>query len=440
MTADFVDEGEPDLLARWNRHQAWWDGRHVSGLDPYSKYTRSRIAPTCKAAARGGTLYSGVNFGSQEYLGLASHPEVCEAAKATIEAYGVHSAGSAALMGNTALSVELERRLASFLKCADCTVFPTGWGAGYGAIRTLVRPGDHVLIDVLAHACLQEGARNATGNVHVFPHLSNEAVQRRLERIRREQPMAGILVVTETVFSMDSDVPEIRGLQALCHHHGATLLVDVAHDLGAIAPNGHGYLELQGLVGQIDVVMGSFSKTFASNGGFVASNAPGLKLALRYFAGPLTFTNALSPVQAATVMKALDIITSPEGTERRERLMENILRMRAGLAEAGFRLLGQPSAIVPVILGDSALSRLMTRYALNAGGIVNLVEYPAVSRNTCRWRIQVMADHTAAQIDLFIRIACAAREQAAAHVEFLRNARTPVEPEEGGMAAAMAAD
>ncbi len=111
----------------------------------------------------------------------------------------------------------LEERLAAFLGYADCTLFPTGWGAGYGVIKALVTEQDHVLIDVLAHACLQEGARNATSKVHHFPHLSNDGVRRRLERIRQEDPQAGILVVTETVFSMDSDVPDIGGLQALCN-------------------------------------------------------------------------------------------------------------------------------------------------------------------------------------------------------------------------------
>jgi glycine C-acetyltransferase len=419
-TADFAEEPDVDLLARWDRHHAWWSGRSAAGLDPYSRRTLSRIGPTCRAAAWEGALYQGVNFGSQDYLNLASHPEICAAAKAAVDALGVHSAGSAALMGNTALSVELEERLAAFLGYRACTVFPTGWGAGYGAIRTLVRPGDHVLIDVLAHACLQEGARNSGAQVHSFPHLSNAAVERRLARIRRDEPGAGILVVTETVFSMDSDVPDIAGLQAICRRFGATLLVDVAHDLGAIAPHGGGHLELQGVLGQVDVVMGSFSKTFASNGGFVASNAPGLKLALRSVAGPFTFTNALSPVQAAIILKALDIVTSPEGAERRERLMANILHMRAGLAAAGFTPMGQPSAIVPVILGDSALSRLMTRHALEAGGIVNLVEFPAVSRNTCRWRIQVMAEHTPQQVDLFVKIASAARDEAHASLEALR--------------------
>lgn len=428
--AEFVDEGGADLLSRWYRHRLWLDGRLAHRVDPYSKVTTARIAAETASRSRGAEAYAGVNFGSQDYLSLASHPAVCAAATQAVAEFGVHSAGSAALMGNTALSVDLERRLAEFLGYRDCTLFPTGWGAGYGAIKTLVRPDDHVVIDVLAHACLQEGARNATANVHRFPHLSNAAVERRLKRIRAEHPSAGIMVVTETVFSMDSDVPDISDLQRICHANGALLLVDVAHDLGCIGPSGRGHLETQDMVGKVDLVMGSFSKTFASNGGFVACNDPSLKLALRYHCGPLAFTNALSPVQAAVVLRALEIVDSPEGSRRRERLRQNVLRLRSRLRDEGFGLLGQPTAIVPVILGGNALSRLITRYTLEGGGIVNLVEYPAVSRNTCRWRLQVMADHETEQIDAVVGTAVEARDKARAHLESIRTRReaTVAEP------------
>jgi glycine C-acetyltransferase len=416
---DFIAKTGRDLVARWDAQHIWLEGRLRHNVDPYSKWTAGGIGPTARFGTRDGTVYDGVNFGSQEYLGLASHPAVQAAAKRAIDEYGVHSAGSAALMGNTTLSRALEERLAAFLGYRDCTVFPTGWGAGYGAIKTLVRTSDHIVIDVLAHACLQEGARNATPNVHTFPHLSNEGVRRRLQRIRNADPDAGVLVVTETVFSMDSDVPDFAGLQNICREYDATLMVDVAHDLGAIGVRGGGYLEVQGMIGEPDILMGSFSKSFASNGGFVACNNPGLKLALRYSCGPLTFTNALSPVQCSIVLQCLDIMESDEGAQRRARLMDNIIYMREALQLAGFNLLGEPSAIIPVILGDNATSRLTTRYALEEGAAVNLVEFPAVSKNTCRWRVQVMATHTHEHIDRFVKIAVGARAKAAAHIDWL---------------------
>jgi glycine C-acetyltransferase len=417
--AEAFDSEHPNLLDRWDRHHEWWQERSASSTDSYCRTVLGRIGPESGTRTRDGRIFKGVNFASQDYLSLSGHPAIMAAAKDAIDRFGVHSAGSATLMGNTALSHELEARLADFLGYDDCIVFPTGWAAGYGLIKTLVRDTDFIVIDRLAHASLMEGARNATRNVFSFRHLSNEAVASRLERIRRNHPAAAILVVTETAFSMDSDVPDLKPLIDICRHWGATLMVDAAHDLGAIGPGGLGFIEQQGLTGEIDILMGSFSKTFASNGGFVACNHRALRMALRFGCGPATFSNAMSPVQAAVVLKAIEIVRSREGEQRRERLMDNSCRLRDGLAAAGFKVLGEPSAIVPTILGSAALSRLTTRYALESGAIVNLVEYPAVSLNTCRWRLQVMADHTEHQIGRLVDIAAGARARASEHVAFL---------------------
>ncbi|ANT63036.1 hypothetical protein AYJ57_21415 (plasmid) [Salipiger sp. CCB-MM3] len=406
---DFLDYTAADAAIRFGQLTAWLDARHAQGLDPYSRSTSSRVGPQITAHGRLGRTYEGVNFASQDYLNLSTHPAVMEAAKQAIDAYGVHSAGSSALMGNTHASLELERKLADFTGFADCTLFPTGWAAGYGIIRTLVTPQDHVVIDVLAHACLHEGARAATSIVHTFPHLSNEGVERRLRKIRESDDSCSITVVTETAYSMDSDVPDLRGLQTICRQYGATLVVDCAHDLGAIGEHGGGYLELLGMTGGVDILMGSFSKTFASNGGFVATNQAELKLAIRYTCGPHTFSNAMSPVNAKIVSRCLDIIQSDEGFALRQDLLRNIRLMRTLLSNRGFTVLGRDSAIVPVILGDSATSRLITRSTLEAGGIVNLVEFPAVARNSCRWRLQMMARHTDVQIRHLVDLACDAR-------------------------------
>lgn len=408
-----------NLLARWDEPGDWWEKRVQYGIDPYQKYSTSRVGAFIEGAHRDGTVFRGHNFASQDYLSLSSHPKLIEAAKQTIDQYGLHSAGSAALMGNTALSVQLERRLEAFLGFDDVVVFPIGWAAGYGAVKTLVKSTDHVVIDILAHACLQEAARDATDNVHLHSHLNVRAVESRLERIRREDQTGGILVVTETLFSMDSDFPDIPALQALCHKHNATLLVDCAHDLGALGATGRGKLEDFGMLGGVDILVGAFSKSFASMGGFVATNNKGFRFGLRGQCGPSTFTNAMSPIQAATILGALDIVEGEEGAQRRAKLLHNSLRLRAGLEEAGFEVLGKPSAVVPMLIGDILLARLMTRYAVEYGGIVNLVEHPAVARNACRWRLQVMADHTEEQIDAMVEIAVKAREMAELHVEWL---------------------
>jgi glycine C-acetyltransferase len=410
VSADFLTAEGANLLDRWDAHQRFWDDRLAAGLDPYQRSLRGPAGVTARAQDRGGVMISGVNFASQDYLSLATHPAIRDVAVEAIARHGVHSAGSLALQGGSEPLVRLTERLAEWLRCRSAVVFPTGWAAGFGAIRALVRESDHIVLDSLAHACLQEGAAAATRNIHRVPHLSCDAIARRLARIRAEHATQGILVVTESLFSMNSTVPDLRAMQDICRSYDATLLVDVAHDLGAIADDGLGFLGDQGMIGEVDLVVGAFSKTFASNGGFVAGNAPGLRQALIAFAGPLTFSNALSPVQAAVVDAALDIVRSAEGARRRKRLMENANLLREGLAARAFDVLGQTSAIVPVTIGDTREARLMTRAALSIGGLVNLVEHPAVSRNQSRWRLQVMADHTPEHIDRMVAIAVVARE------------------------------
>ena len=399
---DFYSPNETSLLKRWVPVGAWLHNRGRYGLEPYQKSTTGKIQPYVVGKLRDGTPFSGVNFASQDYLSLSSHPSLIAAAQSAAFDFGVHSAGSSSLMGNCALSLQLEQKLEEFLQFDECTLFPTGWTAGFGVVKMLAQAGDHIIIDVLAHACLQEGAECSAAKIHRFPHLSNEAVERRLQRIRNSEPHAGILVVTETLFSMDSDSPNIAELQAICSSYDATLLVDCAHDLGCIGPTGRGILEVQSMVGKVDVLMGAFSKTFASIGGFVATNHRGFRSAMRACCGPQTFTNAMTPLQAAVILEALSIVDSSEGKMLRSKLRQNVDYMRAKLTEYGFRPTGDPSAIIPVVTGDSARSRKMTNYMSRNGAIVNLVESPAVAKNQSRWRLQIMARHTKQHIDTFI--------------------------------------
>jgi glycine C-acetyltransferase len=399
---DFLHTDESDLLRRFDAANAWCDERLADGYDPYQKRLDGSVGTRVSARLRDGTRVSGVNFASQDYLSLSTAPEVRSAAIAAVEGEGVHSAGSAALMGITHGSSLLERELADFTGYLDCTVFPIAWAAGYGVITALVRPHDHVIIDVLAHACLQEGARSATPNVHKVPHLKHNAVERRLRKLRETSSDSGILVVTESLFSMDSDSPQIGELQELCKKYSATLLVDCAHDLGSLGSTGRGVLEEQGLVGQVDLLMGSFSKVFGSPGGFVCANTVSLKWGLRYSCGPSTFTNAMSPIQAAVVRSSLALLRGDEGAARRERLARNVQRLRAALSRLGYQVLGRPSAIVPVVVGNVAYGRILSKHLLRHGAIVNLVEYPAVSPKSSRLRLQVMADHTPEDIEEFV--------------------------------------
>ena len=202
------------------------------------------------------------------------------------------------------------------------------------------------------------------------------------------------MVITEGLFSMDSDTPDIGAMQELCREYDAILMVDVAHDLGSLGEDGRGHIGMQKMIGKVDLVMGSFSKTFASNGGFVACKTRAVKEYLRFYSPPCTFSNALSPVQAATVLKAFEIVDSHEGRELRSALMRNVLSLRDELRGAGFDVYGDPSAIVCVKMGSEGLARLVGRRLPELGLIANLVEFPAVPKGQARFRMQVMAKHS----------------------------------------------
>lgn len=387
-----------DLLGRCDAFYNWQDNRRQSGTWPFSRSTETGPASSCAVRDDSGSLTTGVNFASQDYLSLSSHPAVLDAAKAAIDEFGAHSAGSPALVGNTSTSVALERRLAQFLKMEEAILFPTGWAAGFGVIKGLVRSHDHIVMDALAHACLQTGAQAATRNVSLFRHNDVEHCRQRLIDIRRREPDAGIMVVTEGLFSMDSDTPDIGALQDLAHEYGATLMVDVAHDLGALGEDGTGHIGIQNMLGKVDLVMGSFSKTFGSNGGFVATNSRAVKEYLRFYSPSCTFSNALSPAQLATITKALDIVESAEGKVLRGKLMTNILNLRQRIRAHGMDFYGDPSAIVAVKTGDEALARMTARALPEMGLISNLVEFPAVGKGLARFRLQVMAGHADEEI------------------------------------------
>lgn len=396
---DFRELQGKDLIGRVGGFYEWQQRRREQGVWPYSKATECAPLAVCSAMDDAGIRFAGLNFATQDYLGLSSDPEVKEVAKAVIDEYGVHSAGSSALAGNTKYSLKLEKTISEFLNLDHTVLYPTGWAAGYGVIKGLVGPADHVVMDGLAHACLQEGAYSATTNVHLHGHLNIDSTRRHLKRIRAKDPEHGILVVTESLFSMDSDTPDLRALQELCREYEATLLVDVAHDLGALGEGGLGFIGQQGMAGQIDIVMGSFSKTFASNGGFVACNSPAVKQYLKFYGCSATFSNALSPVQAATVTKAFEIVQSDKGRQLRRSLLKRVSQMRDALTAAELQVIGNPSAIVPVLVGDEALARMVSRRLPELGVIANLVEYPAVAKGNARFRLQMMPIHSAEDVD-----------------------------------------
>lgn len=395
--AHFRNPFGSDLLKRTEPFQRFLDARAEHGMWPYSRALEQATGPQTAISDISGVTREGINFASQDYLGLSRHPDVVEAGIAAMRAYGPHSAGSAVLLGNTRLSLELEQAIAELLGMEHVTLYPTGWAAGYSAIAAFVRPRDHVVMDYLAHACLQQGAAAATPQIEHFAHNDVRDLKGRLAAIRAKDARNGIMVVTEGLFSMDSDTPDLAAIQATCREHGAILLVDVAHDLGAMGPGGGGALAAQGMLGKVDLVMGSFSKTFASNGGFLASHSPAVKQYAKYYGNPHMFSNALSPVQAAVVKETIRIVRSGEGDALRARLLVAVGALRDAFAERGIACIGTPSAIVPVPFDNDRLARVASRRIAETGVFVNLVEYPAVPVGGARLRMQVMATHEPAQ-------------------------------------------
>jgi 7-keto-8-aminopelargonate synthetase-like enzyme len=391
---DFRVPGGANLLERIEGFYQWQDTRRASGLWPFSRATETGPAAVCDAQDDSGNKMRGVNFASQDYLSMSSNPAIKDVAMETTERFGVHSAGSPALVGNTSLSMKLEAKIAEFLGCEEAILYPTGWAAGYGVVKGLVRSADHIVMDCLAHTCLQEGANAATRNIYQFRHLDLDHCEHWLKKIREKDTENGIMVITEGLFSMDSDTPNIIAMQELCNEYGATLMVDVAHDLGCLGDDGRGHIGMQKMIGKVDLVMGSFSKTFASNGGFVACKKRAVKEYLRFYSPSCTFSNALSPIQSAVVLKAFEIIESREGAALRKALMANVMLLRRKLTAAGLEFYGDPSAIVAVKTGSEGFARLVSRRLPELGLLANLVEYPAVPKAAARFRMQVMANHT----------------------------------------------
>lgn len=408
----FANPKGSHLLDRTRDLGDWLDLRTELNTWPYARTLHARPDTETVLSSQNARRVAGLNFGSQDYLGLSSHPAISQAAHEAIDRYGTHAAASPMLQGNTIPGRALEMALGDMLEAEHVLLFPTGWAAGFGTITGLVRPSDTIVIDQLAHASLLQGARAATQNVYMFRHNDADALRHRLTKIRERDAENAILVVSEGLFSMDSDSPEIEALQRVCRELGAVLMMDIAHDFGATGPRGTGQIGIQQMLGKVDLVMGSFSKTFSSNGGFVATRHRSVRQFLGIYGGSHMYSNGISPVQSAVAHEALRIVRSEEGDALRERAFDNILRLRAGFESRGIECLGNPSNVVPVMCGDETVAKWTARLLEENGLIANLVEFPAVPRERARFRFQVMASHTEEQIDRAVDVFVRCLEEA----------------------------
>jgi glycine C-acetyltransferase len=337
----------------------------------------------------------GMNFAMQDYLALASHPAVRAAALASLGHHRLAAPGPAPRHGLTAPVLALETRLASFLGLPAATTFASGSEAIRLTLQTLLRPGDEVIIDSDAHPAMFESVLIAKAHLHRSPSGLLEGVERRLNRLVRQHRRGRLVIAVPAVSAHGSRLAELAELAALARLHGAVLIVDVSHDLGAMGQTGVGTAEIQGCIGRVDIVLGSFAKTFAASGGFAAFRDPALKSALH--AGQWR-TTALSPVNASAILAALDIVSGPEGKRRRRNLHGIALRLRNHLMADGVKVMGKASPLVPILLPHlTALPR--TALLESAGPQVTLLQAPSVAAHAPRWRIQLNADHSPADID-----------------------------------------
>lgn len=380
-------------------------GRSLPLLEKCRKYTRARevqaagLYPYFKPISdsedsvvviEGGRR---IMLGSNNYLGLTHHPKVLEAAESALRRYGSGCTGSRFLNGTLELHERLEAELARFVGKEACLVFSTGYGANLGLVAGLVHRHDAAFLDKLDHASIVDGANLSMGKVVRFGHRDLDDLERKLAAHEGD---GGCLIHVDGVFSMEGTISDLPGLARVARRHHAVLAVDDAHAVGVLGPNGEGTPAHFGMTREVDIIAGTFSKSLASVGGFVAASEEVVHY-LRHHSRPLIFTASLPPASTAGVLAALEVIR--QEPQRRERLWTNTWRIQEGFRAQGFDIGHCQTPIVPVLVGPVEKTFLFWRRLFDAGVFTNPVVPPAVPAEACRLRTSVMATHTAEQID-----------------------------------------
>jgi 8-amino-7-oxononanoate synthase len=334
-----------------------------------------------------------IMLGSNNYLGLANHPEIKAAAAHALETYGSGTAGSRFLNGTLDIHVELEERLASFMGREAALTFSTGFQVNLGTISSLLTRQDTVILDSLNHACILDGARLSFGRVLKYRHNDMSSLEERLRSVDSEQ---GKLVVVDGVFSMEGDVADLRGIVALKQQYGGRLMVDDAHGIGVFGEHGRGTAEHFGLEHETDLVMGTFSKSLAAVGGFIVGDRAVIEW-IKHHARSLIFSASPPPASVASVLKALEIIEREP--ERRQRLWESTNFMKRELSNLGFDTGCSASPVIPVVVGEDLAAFRMTTRLQEEGVFANPVVSPAVPPGRAMIRTSYMATHTRAHLE-----------------------------------------
>ena len=333
-----------------------------------------------------------VMMGSNNYLSLTHHPKVLEAARRALEMFGSGCTGSRFLNGTLALHEELEGRLADLFGKEAALVFSTGYQANLGLIQGLVGRGDVVLVDKLDHASILDGAKLSYGETARFNHGDLAHLEHKLQK-HSDHPM---MIIVDGVYSMEGDIADVPGLVNLAQRYGAVLAIDDAHSVGVLGPKGEGTAAHFGMTDEADIIVGTFSKSLASIGGFVGASEDVIHY-LRHHSRPLIFTASLPPSNTAGVLAALEVMLAEP--ERREMLWANTHRFQEGCRSLGFDIGTTETPIVPVLIGTLPNTFGFWRALFDAGVFTNPVVPPAVPPEQCRLRTSLMATHTPDQID-----------------------------------------
>lgn len=334
-----------------------------------------------------------IMLGSNNYLGLTNHPEIKDAAERALRAYGSGTAGSRFLNGTLDIHVELEDRLAEFMGRDAALCFSTGFQVNLGVISSLVGRRDVAILDNLDHACILDGARLSYGRVLKFGHNDMASLEERLRSVGGE---SGALIVVDGVFSMEGDIADLPAIVELKRHFGARLMVDDAHGIGVMGEHGRGTAEHFGLEDDVDVVMGTFSKSLAGVGGFVVGDGRVVDW-IKHKARTLIFSAAPPPASVASVMKALEIVAREP--ERRQQLWDNTAYMKREFTTLGFDTGESATPVIPLVVGEDLASFRMTIRLQEEGVFVNPVVSPAVPPGRALIRTSYMATHTRDHLD-----------------------------------------
>jgi glycine C-acetyltransferase len=335
-----------------------------------------------------------VMLASYSYLGLIGHPRIDAASKAAVDEYGSGAGGVRLLTGTTDLHERLERRIAAFTKREDACVYSSGYITNVAIITGLTGPGDLVLMDKLDHASIVDGCLLSGAKWRTYRHNDMAHLEKLLAKAVGEYRT--LLVVADSVFSMDGDVMDLPTTRALCDRYGARLMVDEAHSIGALGRTGHGIEEHFDMVGSIDLKMGTLSKSIPSVGGYLAGDED-LVDYQRHMSRPFIFSAALPPAQTAAALEAFDVIEDePWRVRELHRVQE---RYASGLKAQGWDTMDASTCVVPVLVGDEQKTLDLTRGLFDRGIFVCPIVHPAVPRGTDRLRTCLMATHTDEDID-----------------------------------------